>query len=1134
VVTTTNSTRLTFTPLPNIETNVKVYFNSLVDFDEINSLTEYNNNTASTDHGIYYGTEIDVKRAFNLTHGGIPVFQKYFNGSDPSIVSIASSTIRIQNHFFVTGEKITYSPGNPAATSVAIGIGSTDFGVGIGTTDKLPSSIYVIKVDENNIKLARSAEDALKLVPNALNITSVGIGTNHVFTSVKQNTKALISIDNVIQSPIVSTALTTHLLSEFPESEDILYSNSSIGLFAGDLIKIDNEIMKIESVNSPTMNSIRVLRPWLGTEVETHTSGTLITKVEGNYNIVDNTLNFVYAPYGNIPLSTTTNPPSERDWTGITTSSSFHGRVFMKSGTVDSSNESYYKNYVFDDISSSFTGSQKVFTLTSDGNNVSDIFEDNAVILVNEIFQEPGLLNNYTLSETSGITSITFVGTATSLTSDINTSNLPTGGIIVSVGSTEGFGYQPLVSAGATATVSIAGTISAISIGNSGSGYRSAIQTPTGISTVTVRVGVATPTTGIPNIQFIGTAAVSNGNIVSIAITNPGFGYTSSNPPYVIIDSPISYSDIPLIYSSTSSGIGTRATIDVVVGQGSSVIEFEIKNTGYGYVVGDILTLPIGGSTGIPTTSNYSSAKEFRISVQNVERDKFSGWSIGELQVFDAIQNLFDGKRVIFPLSYNGTIISVYSKNGSFVNIQDTLLVFINDILQVPGEGYIFAGGSKIQFTEPPKQEDTCKIIFYKGSGDDVDVIFRDVVDNVKVGDDLQLTYDSFVGQSASLLEDQRKVLDVVSIETVDTNPYFGPGNVTDTTLSRPINWCRQTEDLVTGEKTVSKDREFYEPLIYPTTYLIQPVGVGSTIVYVESLRTFFNPTNENNISLTFQNNVTFVSQDSKVSASATSIVSVAGTISSINILDGGSGYETAPKVSIQNPIGIGTTTSTAISSVTSGIVTSISIVSSVTGYSASNPPLVLIEPPTIDTESNKVVSYEGDFGIISGISITSVGVASTGIVFDFFIPKNSSLREGLITGVTTVSGIQTGYYFVISNSNVGNGVTSINSDGSIVGSGTSFLDGVYRVASVSIAQTSAVGVGVTYVAKVTVSVSSYNGLTGIGYSSYYGNFSWGKISLRSRTKSESYNSYTNNGYLGISTGTIITRTLPLKYFNYL
>ena len=47
----------------------------------------------------------------------------------------------------------------------------------------------------------------------------------------------------------------------------------------------------------------------------------------------------------------------------------------------------------------------------------------------------------------------------------------------------QGLGFQPLVSAGGTATVSGLGTISAISIGNSGSGYREAIQT--------VNVGVA-------------------------------------------------------------------------------------------------------------------------------------------------------------------------------------------------------------------------------------------------------------------------------------------------------------------------------------------------------------------------------------------------------------------------------------------------------------------------------------------------------------------------------------------------------------------------------------------------------------------------------------------------------------------
>ena len=60
----------------------------------------------------------------------------------------------------------------------------------------------------------------------------------------------------------------------------------------------------------------------------------------------------------------------------------------------------------------------------------------------------------------------------------------------------------------------------------------------------------------------------------------------------MIIDDPLSYSNLPLIYSSESTGIGTQATVDIVVGQGSSIINFEIKNTGYSYDNGQILTVP--------------------------------------------------------------------------------------------------------------------------------------------------------------------------------------------------------------------------------------------------------------------------------------------------------------------------------------------------------------------------------------------------------------------------------------------------------------------------------------------------------------------------------------------------------------
>ena len=66
-----------------------------------------------------------------------------------------------------------------------------------------------------------------------------------------------------------------------------------------------------------------------------YSTGALITKVQGNYNIVNNTLNFVEAPYGNIPLSSTTNPqllhvtsPRVVSKLQSTAAHSSHGRVW--------------------------------------------------------------------------------------------------------------------------------------------------------------------------------------------------------------------------------------------------------------------------------------------------------------------------------------------------------------------------------------------------------------------------------------------------------------------------------------------------------------------------------------------------------------------------------------------------------------------------------------------------------------------------------------------------------------------------------------------------------------------------------------------------------------------------------------
>ena len=94
---------------------------------------------------------------------------------------------------------------------------------GVGSTDKLPETVFAIKVDEKKIQLAATAENALRTIPIALDFTSVGIGTSHVITSTKQNNKVLISLDNVVQTPIVGTSVTTSLSQDFSISQDIAF-----------------------------------------------------------------------------------------------------------------------------------------------------------------------------------------------------------------------------------------------------------------------------------------------------------------------------------------------------------------------------------------------------------------------------------------------------------------------------------------------------------------------------------------------------------------------------------------------------------------------------------------------------------------------------------------------------------------------------------------------------------------------------------------------------------------------------------------------------------------------------------------------------------------------------------------------
>jgi hypothetical protein len=1116
--TTINGTEILFTPIPDIDVDIITYKNSftLAEYSDYPKSKSFENfEIRSGISRFNYSDEQNYRVNFDLTHDGISIFERQFDPQNQNILNITDDFISIPNHFFVTGEKIKYRTDEFLYNSEnAIGISQTSI-LGVGLTTILPEEVFVYKVDDVRIRLCSSPEIALSNIPSFIQFTNSGIGQTHYLTSTDPNKKCIITIDNVIQTPVVSTLSTCFLENDLNFASSILKFSSIESFSIEDLIIVNDEIMKIVSIGIGSTNSVQVKRPWMGTKTGIHSSGDLITKMTGNYNIINNTIYFSSAPYGKKQR------PSEYNFSDSSlpeyeTKSSFHGRVFIRSGVPLESFDTYSTNNIFDDISSSFNAITKRYELTNSGNSVTGIEDQNSLLLINNILQVPEKDFNFT--EISNKTYIDFTGTATSISYDPNNASVPKGGIIVSAGSSNGYGLQPLVAAGGTAIVSISGTIQSITINNNGAGYRSGIQT-------NIRVGVQTYSSGIPNIEYIGTATVSNGRIISININGSTPKYSTENPPEVIIDPPLAYYNIPLKYSTSSvSGIGTEATVDIIVGQGSSVVNYKLNNFGYGYKKGEILTFNVGGSSGIPLDST-KPYKEFSLIIDKVYSDSFYSWNIGELEIFDDISNQFNGNKKTFRLLLDGNRYAILKRPGTRVDLKATLIILINGVIQIPNESYIFEGGSTITFVEPPKEGDRCDIIFYKGT-EGIDVKLVNILETVKVGDNLNI-----YSEQRNLTEKKRIVSEIPVPDLVQTIDYLGKGITQEQELLRPVNWCKQRNDIVIDDTHITKDRIEYEPSIHPIAKLISNVSIGSTLVWVDNIRPLFDYKNEN-ADREYTNKIEIIGNLNSKPASATVTVSTSGTISSVNLIDGGIGYKSNPKVSISDPYytknGIKSSLQSSISNV--GIVTNITIANPGFGYTNSNPPIILIEPPKVIKESVSDVNYYGDFGIISGIKQTSIPNAPYGLVLDLLIPSNSILRDpDYFNPNISISEIQNNYYFTVYGSTIGDGTTSLDKNGNVIGIGTKGIDNIYQAISVSIGTTSAFGMGQATVAKVTVSVSNYNGIVGFGFSNFYGNYSWGLIEIEKGIS----NSFTINNDYNSQTNPFIKRANQLKYVDY-
>ena len=1062
----------------------------------------------------------EEKLDFDLLYNSTPIFAKTFNPTNSSVVNLSTGRFTIQNHFFSTGEELIYTPKGTGSAGMAIGATANYLGV---TTTILPSKVWAIKESNDIFRLSTRPEYASQGI--GVTFTSVGIGNTHQVEMLKKNEKSIITINNLAQYPISYSAI-THTLSgnggQISTSKTIFGLSGITSIFLTDILKIDNEYMRVDNVGFGTTTSgpisfsgnvplVEVVRGFLGSNVAIHTDTSLSRVYRGAYNIVESKIFFASSPVGNNIGLNSSGLPEPRD--------SFTGRVFLR--------KNYSSNLVYDDVSDQFTGLRQTFTLTTQGINTTGIGESggNGIVFINNIFQTPSTLNNpannYSITESTGISSITFSGISSSngnlfiSNSDVNQNDLPRGGIIVSLGSTSGLGYAPLVGASVTAIVS-GGSIVSIGIGTSGtfgSGYRNPVS-----------VAVTSSTGNGAIVQAVAGA----GGTVIFSVTNGGTGYTS---PQINVSSP-SYENLPVIGVSrlgigntTTTGVGLLLNVEVgasstSVGIGSTLFEvtsFKITRPGYGFRKGDVFT-PVG----LVTAKGLSSpVNQFQLTVLDTFNDSFAAWQFGELDYIDSIKVYQNGIRKRFPLYYNGDLLSFEidesNPDSQLINFSSLLVIFVNGVLQKSGDSYQFNGGTSFTFTIAPKPQDNISIFFYRGTrGEDSEQV--DVKETVKIGDTLQLfSNNNLITQTTT--QDPRVIYDISASDKVETSLYFNQG--IDDNLFRPVYWTKQKNDLILNGEVVSKVRRSIEPQIYPTVNIIRNVTTTSNEIFVDDSSLFnyenVDPLANINFDAVIMNQIS-----DPISATITATVSAAGTISSLTITNGGSGYSgagTTIPLLISAPkrvaVGIGTRASAyATISASGSITTPVVITNPGFGYTTTITPRVITPITNMEYELIEGVT------VVEGFKSTIGGIATaTGIG----VPLAITFKIDPLPPAPT--SLQVGYSIYVSNTRVGSGLTAINTGNSdIVSISTSFVNNIYQVH----AYNSSTGI-------VTCNIASNTSTVGIATTgSFVGNLSWGRLSGFTRSSSPisiAVTGYTSSvgittlGYgAGLSTYPIIQR----------
>ena len=238
-----------------------------------------------------------------------------FDGSSASVVSVANDTLTFSNHRFVNIQRVTYTKGGGTVIT--------------GLTDN--TAYYVIKVDQNTIKLATSSSNAE--AGTGINLTGLGAGTTHTLNAAfdgtntkfkathSNGTKAkisraaqlTISINGVNQQPQESSAPTvgygiaadsTIVFSQAPVSTDKVFG-TFIGEVAPSFDITDNTIDEFTANGSTTTFTL---------SKEATASRDVLVTLDGvtqypdtqsdtrAYRIEDNSLIFTSAPAAGVVI----------------------------------------------------------------------------------------------------------------------------------------------------------------------------------------------------------------------------------------------------------------------------------------------------------------------------------------------------------------------------------------------------------------------------------------------------------------------------------------------------------------------------------------------------------------------------------------------------------------------------------------------------------------------------------------------------------------------------------------------------------------------------------------------------------------------------------------------------------------